>query len=127
MVRLLKILGGSQPDETAFSKADIQFKIENCRMILSPIEFNGDAISLLGEGIMDFDSKIDLAFRAVVGRNDIWVPVFSAIADEASRQTMTIHVKGPLSDPNISRDVLPAVKEALSRLEKSMQAAPRTR
>lgn len=127
MVRLLKIVSGREPDGTAFSKADIRFGIRDSRIFLSPIEFNGDAISLLGEGSMDFDSKVNLSLYPIVGRNDIKLPLISPIMGEASRQAMIIHVKGPLSDPEISRDAFPEMKEAISRLQDSVQSAPRTR
>ena len=74
---------------------------------------------------MDFQSNIDLAFYAVVGRNEWYVPLVSPIMGEASRQTMTINVRGPLQKPEASRDVLPGVKEALRELEASLRAAPR--
>ncbi len=125
MITILKMLTGRPPDTTAFSDANIQFQIAANHIYLKPIEFNGDAISLVGQGQMDFQSNVDLAFYAVVGRNEWYVPLVSPIMSEASKRTMTINVRGPLQKPEATRDVLPGVREALRELENSLRAAPR--
>ena len=50
MVSLLKILSIREPNRTAFSSADMRFTISGPHVYLRPINFNGDAISLLGQG-----------------------------------------------------------------------------
>jgi hypothetical protein len=122
MVRLLKLLRVKQPDGTAFSKADIRFTIKDRKVYMNQIEFNGDAISLVGDGAMDFESKIDLTLSPIVGRNDVKLPVISPILFGASKQAVAVRVKGPLSDPEIHRDVLPEVKGAISRLEENSRS-----
>ena len=126
MVSILKILSLREPDSSAFSEADMRFRIAGKHVYLSPISFNGDAISLLGQGEIEFPSKIDLAFRAVVGRNKWYLPLISPIMDEASRQTMTINVYGTLQDPKTSRDVLPFAMQALRELETNLQSPANT-
>lgn len=129
MIAMLKILSIREPNTTAFSKADVRFHINGNHIYLSPIDFNGDAISLLGQGQMDFQSNIKLAFHAVVGRNEFFVPIISPLMGEASRQTMTINVDGTLQNPRTSQEVLPGVKQALEQLEAELRpaASPRTR
>jgi len=124
MGAVLKILSMREPDASAFSEANIRFQIAGDHIYASPIEFNGDAISLVGQGEMDFLSNVDMAFYAVVGRNRWRLPIISPIVGEASRQTMTIKIRGPLQNPDASRDVLPGVKEALRELEANLRAAP---
>ncbi|MBN2021238.1 MAG: AsmA-like C-terminal domain-containing protein [Pirellulales bacterium] len=124
MVALLKILSIREPDRSAFSSADIRFGISGPHVYLRPINFNGDAISLLGQGQMDFDTNIDLAFHAVVGRDAFRLPIVSPLMGEASRQTMTIKITGSLHNPQTSRQVLPGVKEALARLQADLQPHP---
>jgi hypothetical protein len=124
MIAILKLLSGIEPTATAFSEANVQFQINGERVYLKPIEFNGDAVSLVGMGEMDFRSNVDLAFHAVVGRNKWKVPLFSPLMGEVSGQMLTIKVRGPLQNPDASRDVLPGVKEALRELEASLQTAP---
>ena len=114
MMQLLKLLTIKPPSGKAFSKADIRFGIKDRRIDLNSIEFNGDAISLVGKGTMGFDSKIDLKFSPVLGSNDVKVPVISPILFGASKQAMAVRVTGPLSKPEIHRDVLPEVKGAFS-------------
>jgi hypothetical protein len=127
MIAMLKIVSVREPSPTAFSKADIQFQVRGNHIYLSPIDFNGDAISLLGQGQMDFQSNINLAFHAVVGRNEFRLPLISPLMGEASRQTMTINVEGTLQEPRTSQEVLPGVKQALAQLEAELRpdAPPR--
>ncbi|MBN2216214.1 MAG: AsmA-like C-terminal domain-containing protein [Pirellulales bacterium] len=124
MIAVLKILSMREPDATAFSDADLEFQIAGDHIYLSPIEFNGDAISLVGQGQMDFNWNVDLALSARLGRNKWQLPIITPLMGEASRQTMTINVRGPLQKPDASRDVLPGVKEALRELEANLKASP---
>jgi len=124
MIAILKILSMGELTTTAFSAADLSFQIVGDHIYLNPIEFNGDAISLVGQGEMDFRSNVDLAFSARLGRNKWQLPIISPLMGEASRQTMMIKVRGPLQNPQASRDVLPGVKEALRELEANLRASP---
>ncbi|HLA85992.1 MAG TPA: hypothetical protein VJL29_14465, partial [Thermoguttaceae bacterium] len=124
MIAMLKLLSMQEPDVTAFSDADILFQIAGDHVYLSQIQFNGDAVSLVGQGELDFQSNIDLAFSARLGRNKWQVPILTPLMGEASRQTMVIKVRGPLYDPEASRDVLPGVKEALRELEANLRSSP---
>jgi hypothetical protein len=117
MIALLKILSIREPDQTAFSKSAIDFRIKGNHIYFDRIDFNGDAISLLGKGDMDFQSNIDLAFHAVVGRDEFRVPVISGLLGGASQQIMLIKVRGTVEHPKTSRDVLPGVKQALQQLQ----------
>ncbi|MBN1909845.1 MAG: hypothetical protein JW818_08915 [Pirellulales bacterium] len=121
MIAILQVLRKGEPDANAFSRVDLNYMINGKHIYLSPIKFTGNAFSLTGEGTMGFDSKIDLAFYAMIGRDEIHSP-FRPLLGQAAQNTMTIKVGGTLQQPQTSKEVLPGVKEALRRLQEEIQA-----
>ncbi len=128
MIALLSILELREPDTTAFSKSDIEFTVRGNHIHMPRITFNGDAISLNGSGRMDFQSNIDLTFHALVGRDEIQVPILRDLIGGASEQIMQIHVGRTLQDPDLRTEAFPVVSRALQQLEGGLQqggGAPR--
>ncbi len=121
MLSLLKILSIRPPDQNAFSAASINYRIEGEHIYFDRIDFEGDAISLLGKGEMDFQSQIALTFSAKVGRGELDLPLVKQVFRGASEQLMLIHVDGPLQDPQTRKEALPAVNEALQHLRDELQ------
>jgi hypothetical protein len=121
MIALLKILSVREPDQTAFSTSDIDFHIHGGHVYLTNITFNGDAFSLEGSGLLDFDNSIRLTFRAVPGRREWHLPVFRELIGRASEEIMMIHVGGTLQNPIRFREPFPGVNEALRQLQAEMQ------
>ena len=123
MVSLLKILSIKQPDATAFTKSDIDFRVQGEHILFDRINFNGDAVSLLGKGQMNLDKQLDLTFHAMVGRDDsnFQVPILRNVIGEASQQIMQIHVEGSCDDPITRREAFPGVNQALQALQAEMQ------
>ena len=117
MISLLKILSIRAPDKTAFSRSDIGFRIEGEHLYFDQLDFNGDAISLLGKGEMDFQQNVALAFNAIVGRGESSMPVVKEIFSGAAKQIMLIRVTGNLHDPKMSREPFPGVNQALQQLQ----------
>ncbi len=121
MVQLLKILSVRSPDKTAFTQGDIDFRIQGEYILLDLINFNGDAISLLGRGQMNLDTQINLTFRAIVGRGDWQLPVLRNMLANTSEQIMQIHVDGTVDHPAIRREAFPGVNQALQQLQADLQ------
>jgi hypothetical protein len=116
MVALLKILSIRQPDTTAFSQSDMDFRISGNHIYFDRANFAGDAISLEGTGEMNFDGQLQMTFHAIVGRGDPYVPVLQELVGGASQQIMLIHVDGTLQDPHTRREAFPGVNKALQQL-----------
>lgn len=121
MVSLLKLLSIRAPDQNAFSTSDINFRVEGEHLYFDQIDFNGDAISLLGKGEMDFQQNIRLNFHGIVGRGDVNVPIFRELFTGASRQIMSIKVTGTLQNPEMKREAFPGVNQALQNLQAERQ------
>ena len=124
MIALLKILSIRPPDQTAFSRSDIDYRIQGEHIYLDRINFNGDAISLLGKGEMDFNSAIRLTFHAIVGRGDVEIPVLKQLLGQASQQIMLIRVDGNLHNPRTRKELFPDVNKALQQLQGELQSTP---
>jgi hypothetical protein len=127
MVSLLKILSVRQPDATAFTKSDIDFRVQGEHLLFDRINFNGDAVSLLGKGQMSFDRQLDLTFHAMVGRDDanFQIPILRNVIGEASQQIMQIRVTGSCDEPLTRSEAFPGVNQALQALQAEMQPVER--
>ena len=58
MLSLLKILSIRPPDSNAFSSGHVDYRIEGEHVYFDRIDFNGDAVSLRGNGEMNFQTEI---------------------------------------------------------------------
>lgn len=120
MIAVLRSLAVGQPDPKAFSESDIKFHIEGPYVYLDQIAFRGDAISLTGEGEMDFHRNIRLTFRAMLGRSDR-IPILRELMGGVSEQIMLIHVNGTLENPVTSQEALPGLNQALQQISSDPQ------
>jgi hypothetical protein len=124
MVALLKLFNFKPPDATAFTNCSVDYDIAGDHVYLKKLALNGDAISLEGAGDMGFDGTINLRFHSLPGRADWELPVFKTVMGAASRQVAQIRVSGTLSDPRMTRDVLPGVGKALQQVQDNIQTRP---
>ncbi|HVU86574.1 MAG TPA: hypothetical protein VHD36_04595 [Pirellulales bacterium] len=122
MVSLLKILSLRVPDTHAFSTSDIDFHLAGEHIYFDRINFSGDAISLRGTGEMGTDKQLQLMFYTVVGRDQWKVPLVSDVLGGASQQLMAIYVDGSINHPEVRKEALPAVNEALREIQAELQA-----
>ncbi len=113
VVALLKILSVRRPDRTAFRECEGQFQIAGSHLYWDRLMFRGDAVSLVGQGEMDFDTRLRLTFRSLLGPNEMKIPVVKEVFRGASEQIILIHVGGTLKNPEVRRDPLPGVGQAL--------------
>lgn len=116
MIAMLKILSVRRPDTRAFSQSDIDFRVSGNHVYFDRINFSGDAVSLDGNGEMNFSGQLQMAFHAIIGRNQPRLPLVHEFVGEASQQIMLIHVGGTLQDPQVRNEALPGVNQALQQL-----------
>ena len=116
MVALLSLVSVRPPDTTAFTASDINYRIQSDRVYLDRIRFSGDAISLEGNGWLDFDNKINLSFYTLVGRSELRIPIVSSVLAEASRNLLKIQVVGTLDKPRVSGSAFPELDETMQNI-----------
>ena len=117
VVALLKVLRIKAPDRTAFGSSLVDFRIEGPHAYLDTVELCGDAVSLVGNGEVDFDSNVHLTFRSVMGDSQTQLPVMKRMLGGASGQFMLIHVDGTLADPEMTSEAFPTVNALLQKFQ----------
>ncbi len=117
VVALLKILRVKAPDRTAFESSMVDFRIEGPRAYLDTIELSGDAISLVGAGEVDLDSRVRLTFRPIVGEAETQLPAMKRVLGGAGGQFLVVHVDGTLADPVTSTEAFPTLAAAVQKLQ----------
>ncbi len=116
LVSMLSVLRNETPESTAFNHVDSKFRIQGQHIYLDQLNFKGNAISLLGRGEMNFDHQLDLDFHAVVGRNEIRLPLFKNFVNRVGEHTMQMSVRGTLTDPQVSTQALPVINNLFQQL-----------
>ncbi len=121
LVSMLKVLRNKSPNATAFNQIDSKFRIQGQHIYLDQINFKGDAISLLGRGETNFDHQLDLDFHAVVGRNEIRMPLVKNFVNRVGEQTLQMSVGGTISNPQVSTRALPVFNNLIQRLQTDVE------
>ena len=114
--RLLKLFQVRRINDVAFDSGDLFFAVNGENIDINRMEFNGDAISIIGNGQMSMEHDLDLNFYSVVGRHQINIPVISDLYRRSSQKFMWINVGGTCQEPKITREVLPELNESLRQL-----------
>lgn len=116
MVNMLKLLSVRDPNRTAFTKSNIDFRVQGDDLELKRIDFTGDAISLKGRGRMTATREIDLKFYPQLGRDDAVIPLFRPINAEAGRQFLLVEVTGTLDRPQVTKQAFPRIDASLQQI-----------
>ena len=88
------------------------------------LEFLGDAISLKGNGEMDFDQNLDLQFYTAVGRDGFRIPLLSPLLGAASQQILVIDVTGKTHNPKIKKNFFKMLNQKLKEWESTLPKNP---
>ncbi len=107
MMRLMRTLSVSPADGAAFHTADINFNIDGDRIPLQ-LAFDGDVLSLRGNGSTNLRRELDLELYSYVSRR-FWVPntLTPLIADSRFAAFMMIEVDGSLDNPTMIKRPFP--------------------
>lgn len=117
VVAMLKMFRVKAPDLNAFGSSIVDFRIEGPRAYLDNVELSGDAISLVGNGEIDFDSNIHMTFRSIMGDSATQLPAMKRVLGGASGQFMLIHVDGTLPHPEMTSEAFPTLAAAIQKLQ----------
>jgi len=116
VMRLLKLLQVRRLNDVAFDSGDIFFDVNGENIDINRMEFNGDAISIIGNGRMNMDHDLALNFYSVMGRNKINIPLISDLYRRSSQKFMWIKVDGTCQNPEITKEILPELNDSLRQL-----------
>ncbi|MEO8494374.1 MAG: AsmA-like C-terminal region-containing protein [Planctomycetota bacterium] len=125
MLRMLALVRVNQPDRTAFTASDIDFRVEADRVYFDRIDFNGDVINLRGRGEMAMDRAINLSFTTSVLQRDgsldrLLKPLF-----QDSGGLFEVSVTGTVDDPIVTRSVNQAFPTVFPEMqERRMSRTP---
>ncbi|MDA1053722.1 MAG: hypothetical protein O3C40_25005 [Planctomycetota bacterium] len=111
MIRLLNLVKLKQPDKTAFTSSDIDFRVEADRIYFDRIDFNGDAINLRGRGEMTLDRAINLSFKTSVLARDGTLDRLLRPLFQDSGGLFEVSVTGTVDDPLVTRGVNQAFQQ----------------
>ncbi len=117
VVAMLKMFRVKAPDLNAFGSSIVDFRIEGPHAYLDNIELSGDAISLVGNGEIDFDSNVHMTFRSIMGDSATQLPAMKRVLGGASGQFMLIHVDGTLPNPEMTSEAFPTLAAAIQKLQ----------
>jgi len=127
MVRLFRELRIKETDPNAglFSSVNVDFHLEGLQMILDSVIFEGGAISLYGDGMMQLHNRqIDLTMRTRLGNRRTQIPIISDIIGGVGDQLVQLRVTGSLRDPSVIRIAMPKVQEALQQIQPENDSLP---
>ena len=127
MVRMIRELGIRRIDPNAgmFSSMDVGFRISGLHMSFDSVIFEGDALSLTGDGMMRLDNRqVDLTMKTRLGNRRTQIPIISDIIGEVGDQLVQLRITGPLSDPTVNRVLVPEVQGALQQIQLDDEPPP---
>lgn len=115
-VALLRQLLRPDKSAAAFDTCRVDFTVQREQINLQRMELVGDALSLLGNGQINFHRQVDLNFFTVAGRNRFYIPIVSELYEMGSQQILWITVNGTLDQPKTNQVILPQMNDMLKQL-----------
>jgi hypothetical protein len=115
---LLKLPTLRLPDGTMFEEAHAAFAVQGKRLAVSRIDLLGNAVSLRGQGDVNWDgSDLQLDFYAVWARMaELLPPVIKDIQPTVSKQLLKIKMRGGINDVRITTEPVPLLVEPVKDL-----------
>jgi len=120
MIRMFRELRirETDPDAGMFNLVDIGFRISGLHMSFDSVLFEGNAMSLRGDGMMRLDNRqVDLTMKTRLGNRRTQIPIISDIIGEVGDQLVQLRVTGPISDPTVIRVVVPEVQNVIQQIQ----------
>jgi hypothetical protein len=99
----------------------MQFEIQGEHVHFQHLDLLGDAVSLYGNGEVDFDRRLDLTFYTLIGLADLQTGILKTIAGHVSQQSWQLKVVGTFDHPETERKALPAMTNMLDHIQGELQ------
>ena len=127
ILSLIRTIRSGSVDRTAFDESDIQFRIQGEHVTFDKLDLLGDGIALKGVGEMNGRQDLNLDFYTIIGKRNTYLNSIRPVLGIASNRFLQIHVTGPVSDPIMTREVLPGLNDTLRQLFPEIAATADTR
>ena len=122
MIKLLQRLSIQEPDKSAFSSGEIQFRIQGKKLLLNSVKLDGKALSLAGNGELLLDTKrINLILKTKFEGTKKRLPIIGDLIGGASEQLNEVHVEGPAENPEITIITLPGMRNAIEQIQSDIK------
>jgi len=115
LISVFNMLRVKPSEAVAFTAGSARFLIYGDQVTFNELKLKGDVIELGGSGTMDRSYEVDLLLDTKMSPQNVWSVVTSPFG-ERDYTLMTLHVRGPLSNPQIERRAMDAVGGTLERL-----------
>lgn len=115
---------GPKVDRTAFKEATFLFTVGKQRFNFQEIDLSGNALRMLGRGIVRFDGVVDLEFYSMLARNQVRVPILSDVIGLLSRGWVGVSVSGDISNPHVEMRAVPEVDDTLRQFLGAFETRP---
>jgi len=120
IIRMLRALQIKETDPNAgmFSSVEVDFRISGLKLFYDRVIFEGNAMSLFGDGMMQLDTRqVDLTMKTRLGNRRTQIPFISDIIGGVGDQLVQLKVTGPLSDPIVTRVLVPEVQGVIQQIQ----------
>ena len=127
LIRIFRAIQFVPPDKTAFRYAFTDFHMNGKQFLFDHIDLIGEAISLVGNGYVNYDGRVALDFDSIVPRSQLPIPIVNNLINSklirgASRGIFKVKVRGTLTVPEVLVNAgVPLVDDALSGLLKTVE------
>jgi hypothetical protein len=114
MMKLLRVLSVKPPNDAAFEKADVSFRIDGDRLPIDHLSIDGDVLSLAGSGWANLRREMHLDLYAYVGnRNQLAKLIGPLLSETRYAPLMQVEINGTVETPEMTRKPLPVIEDAL--------------
>jgi Protein of unknown function/AsmA-like C-terminal region len=106
MTRLFRALSLKQPDDGAFERADVQFRVDGDRIPIDRISLDGDIIALRGNGWTNLRRELQLDLYAYVGNRSPLGTLFGPLVSQNDSATLLqLEVTGTTDRMDVRRAI----------------------
>jgi hypothetical protein len=118
LARVLNVLRLNEPGDFAFKQALIDSYIKDGKMLLRRLDISGDSLAFTGAGSMDMETdELNVVLMARGKRLATADPsLWQSLTDCMGMAMVRMEITGPLHNPHVSTEALPALRNSLGIL-----------
>ncbi len=115
VLAVIQTMRTGSDDRSAFSSAEIRFRLKGRHTYLDQLDLIGDTLTLKGIGEINRKRELNVNFYTVIGRETSYLAAVRPLLGLASRKFMVVKIRGPVDQMEMTREVLPGLNETLQQ------------